>query len=148
MEELDPQLQKRVWQRVMSRDMPPLGREDLTPWLNLAQENAAAYQRLARQSQGKQGAQLRRLEGESQRLLACLRGLCRIRGERGKAAPPPQSREPAARTLEKCVHRERRLWEYFTQRSADPEQGHIYAALAQQTQNRCILALEILGRME
>lgn len=151
MEQLDQELQKRVWERVQGRekaDMPPLRQDNLKPWMMTAQENAAAYQQLARQMTGKHAEQLKKLEQETQKCIACMRGICRLRGEKVKVPALTAPKEPAQRTLEKCYHRERRLWEEAERRASDPEHGIIFGKLSRQAGERCAVLLEILGRME
>lgn len=151
MDELDRDLQKRVWQRVQYREkveMPPLGKDNLRPWMTMAQENAAAYQSLHRQFSGKEAEQLRRLQQESQRCIACMKGICRLRGEKVKQGNFQAPKEPPGRALEKCYHRERRFSEGCGEQSADSEHGIVFSRLALQAQEHCMTILEILGRME
>lgn len=151
MDELDQDLQKRVWQRVQRREeveMPPLGRDNLRPWMTLAQENTAAYQNLHRQFSGKEAEQLRRLQQESQKCIACMKGICRLRRENVKQGNLPAVKEPPRKALEKCYHRERRLWEGYEQQATDPEHGIVFGRLALQAQEHCVTIMEILGRME
>ncbi len=149
MEELDRDLQRRVWQRVQGKgDMPPLGKQNVKPWILAAQENAAAYQHLARTYSGKDAEQLKRLHQESGKCIACMKGICRLRGEKVKIAPLPQTFENQRNLLEKCYHRERRLWEQLEQQAADPEHGVVYARLARQAQEHCVTIMELLGRRE
>ncbi len=150
MDGLDRELQKRVWQRVQSREggeMPPLGQDNLRPWLTLAQENAAAYQSLSRQFTGREAERLRRLYQQSQSCAAGILGVCRLRGEQvrqGNFQPP---KEPPRKTLEKCYHRERRLWEGLRQMLTDGEYGLVFDRLAQGAQERSLLVAELLGRL-
>ena len=151
MEKLDKELQARVWQRVQSREkleMPPLGQENLRPLILAAQENAVAYQNLSRQFQGKDGEKLRRLQQESQKCIACMKGICRVRGEQVKVPQLNWEKEPAKRALMKCYHRERKLWNEWEQRSAEPEHGLVFGRLAQQAREHCVSIMEVLGDLE
>ena len=150
MEELDRELQKRVWSRVQNRgenQMPPLKQENLKVFFLPIQENIAAYQQLARQNTGKSGEKLRRLHQESQQYIACIKGICRLQGEQVKLKPLMPPKEQARRMLEKCYHREKRLWSAWEQRSLDPEHGVVFGRLAQQAREHCVTIMEILGQL-
>ena len=74
------------------------------------------------------------------------KGICRIRGEQVKVPQLQPAREPAKRMLEKCCHRERRLWEEAERRSVDPEYGPAYSRLARQAGERYAAVLESAKR--
>ena len=149
MEKLDTDLQNRVWQRVQGKNPAPTPEKlNLKPWMLAAQQNGAAYQSLLRSFGGREGEQLKRLQTESGRCVACMKGLCRLRGEKVKTMPLPQSRDNPRQLLEKCYHRERNLWQQLEQHSGDPEHGIVFARLAQQAKEHCVTIMEILGRME
>ena len=98
--------------------------------------------------QGKSAEKMRRLHQESQRCIACIKGICRLRGEPVKAPRLTAPKEPPRRTLEKCYRRERQLCAEYEARSADPEHGMVLDRLAQQAREHCVTILEILGEME
>ena len=151
MEKLDKELQQRVWQRVQNREkleMPALEQENLRPLILSVQENVVAYQNLSRQFQGKDGEKLRRLQQESQKCIACMKGICRVRGEQVKVPQLNWEKEPAKRVLMKCYHRERKLWNEWEQRSMDPDHGLVFGRLAQQAREHCVSIMEVLGDLE
>lgn len=152
MEHVDRQMEKRVWDRVRAREpaasMPPLQRENLKPWILVAQENTAVLRSLQLQLIGKQWEGLRRLEGECNRMVLSLRGICTMQGETVKLNPVPTPREVPRRALEKCYHRTRRLWEEMQRRSADPEHGPVFRKLARQSEDHCAAMAEMLGKLE
>ena len=151
MEGMNREMQKRVWERVQGRQaeqMPPLKRDNLKALLYPIQENGAAYQNLSSQLGGRDGEKLRRLHQEQRRCASCIKGLCRLRGEQVKTPPVQVPREPARRCLEKCYHREKRLWQEYEDRSLDPDHGIVFGRLAQQAREHCVTILEILGEME
>lgn len=149
MDELDRDLQKRVWQRVQGKNtMPTLGRQNLKPWMLAAQENAVTYQGLSRTFTGREAEQMKRLQQESQKCIACMKGICRLRGEKIKLGPLPQNKDNQRHLLEKCYHRERQLWENFEQQAVEPEHGIVFSRLAQQAQEHCVTIMEILGRID
>ena len=149
MDELDRELQKRVWKRVQGNStMPPLGKLNVKPWILSAQENAAAYQSLSHTLTGRESEQMKRLQMESQKCIACMKGICRLRGEKVKLGPLPPKKENQRNTLEKCYHREKQLWQNFEQHSGEPEHGIVFARLAHQAQEHCVSIMELLGRLE
>lgn len=149
--ELDREMQQRVWERVQRREpvqMPGLKRESVKPLLYPAQENSVSYQHLSRQMQGKSAEKLRRLHQESQKCIACIKGMCRLRGEQVNVPRLTAPKEPPRRTLEKCYHREKQLWMEYESRTADPEHGIVFGKLSQQAREHCVAILEVLGEME
>lgn len=149
MEYPDRDLQQRVWQRVGNRELPMLTPgESIKAWILTAQENAAAYLCMSRQPGAKEKARLQRLYRESRQWIACLRGICRMEGE--AVAVPQVVCHPEAgyRTLEKCYHRERKLWEEWERRSGESVHGPVYGKLARQAQEHCVTIMEMLGRGE
>ena len=148
MEKLDQDLQKRVWQRVQGKNsMPPLGKVNCKSWMLAAQENAAVYHRFAQSAQGREAEQLKRMYQECQKCIACLKGICRLRGERVEVRPLPREKEPRRNQLELCYSRERKLWEELDQYTCDSDHGLVYGRLARQAQEHCVTILEILGRI-
>jgi len=151
MENLDRELQAKVWQRVQNRtapDMPPLGKENVKPLLLMLQENSQAYQQLGGRLPGAEGEKMRQLRQESQRCIRCLLGICRLAGEKGKIPQPVPEKEPVKKMLMKCCRRERELWSACVQRADHPEYGIAYARLARQAGERYSGLLEVLGNLE
>lgn len=140
MEGVDKALEARVWQRVQGRDVEVDAEEPLA----LARELAEHYRQLAGKSAGNT-ERFRRLSGQMQATVRCLRGLCRIRGcpaDRGRAA---LNQEPTDRRVIKCCHLERRLSVALDRMALEPEWGRIYGRLAEDARQRCAALLEILG---
>ena len=151
MENLDRELQSRVWQRVQNRtmpDMPPLGKENVKPLLLLLQENSQAYQQLSQRLPGAEGEKLRQLRQESRKCIHCLKGIALLAGEKVKVPQLPVEKEPVKKMLMKCCRRERELWNGFVHRAEQPEFGIVYARLARQAGERYAALLELLGNLE
>ena len=149
MEQVDKAMESRVWQRVQARpDVQLSQRDNLKPWILAAQENAAAFRNLSLQLIGKQWDGLRRLEGESSRMVHSLRGICALRGEPVKLTPLPTPREAPRRCLEKAFHRTCRIREEMEKRCADPEYGAVFRSLARRSEDQCAALAELLGRLE
>lgn len=151
MEKLDRKMEERVWSRVQGRimpDMPLLRRENLKLLILEAQENAVAFRTLALQLIGKPWESLKGLESESMHLVGTLRGLSALQGEPVKLTPLPQQRDQPRKTLEKCFHRARHLWEELDRRSQDPEYGMVYRKLRELSQEHCARIAELFGKLD
>ena len=151
MEKVDKQMERRVWQRVQSRQetpMPAPRQENLKPWVLVAQENTAVLRSLQLQLIGKQWEGLRRLEADSSRMVQALRGICLMQGEAVRLHPVPTPKEPPRRALEKSFHRTRRLREEMAKRSADGEFGIVFQSLGRKCEDLCASLAEMLGRLE
>lgn len=151
MEQLDRELQKRVWQRVQSREeaqAPQPAQDNLKALLLTAQENRVAYGQLRRQMGPKNRETLAKLQRQTGRSITCIQGICRLRGETGKVPQLPAVREPVRRGLEKCYHRERKLCMEWERRTGDPEYGPVFAQLAGQSREHCTTIMQMLGEME
>lgn len=146
MEKFDPEKAARVWERVQSRQMPELAREDPAVLIREAAALARMYRALAKQIPGADGERLGRMSGECRRCADCLRGIGIIRG--GKLGAPQgedDGRRQSRRLLESCCHRERDLQGALSRQTVDPEWGHIYRRLAEESERRCTAVLELLG---
>ena len=150
MNSYDPEVARRVWQRVQ-QPMPEASVSAL-PIPNLSElmagkwQDAAIYQQL---SKGLQNAAFHKLQEEEQAQLACLQGIYAMRnGSRPpihQAAPKPM---PAEAALRRCCSRELQSYKAYLALSSDPEYGPVFARLARQELEHCLLALELLGRFE
>lgn len=151
MEKVDKQMEKRVWQRVQSRQEatpPPVRQDSLKPWVLVAQENTAVLRSLQLQLIGKQWEGLRRLEVDSGRLVQTLRGICQMQGESIRLSPVPTPKEVPRRALEKSFHRTRRLREEMVKRCADGDFGIVFQSLARKCEDLCAALAEMIGRLE
>lgn len=151
MEKLDKELQNRVWQRVQNREpvpMPQLPEENLKSLLLTARENLVAYTQLQKQMGPGMRENLNRLRLETQRSIACMQGICRLRGEPIKSHRMEPMRENDRRMLEKCYHRERKLCTAWEQRAVDPEYGMVFQKLSRQAGEHCTMLMELLGTLE
>lgn len=150
MEKLDRELQKRVWGRVQSREDPilpqPVG-DNLKALILLAQENSVAYQHIARQMHQRDRERILLMHRESRQCIACMKGICRLRGESVQEPRLPGANGDIRRNLEKCYRRERQLWAEWERRSTDPEHGMVFSGLAGQARGHCMTILEMLGKI-
>lgn len=148
MEQFDPEVAARVWQRVQGRQEAEPAGEDLRLLMQTEMELAAVYRRLAGQASGRSRELLRRLyEGEMANL-ACLKGIQTLRGgQMPKGNTLPGGKEGAGKALEKCYHRTRRLAGEYTARSAEAEFGAVFYTMAERERELCALAAEVIGEM-
>ena len=150
MNNLDKQMEKRVWQRVQSRQETPVPprQESLKPWILVAQETAAVLRALQLQLIGKQWDGLRQLERDSARMVHTLRGISAMEGQIVRLSPVPTPKEMPRRALEKCFHRTRRLREELERRCADEQYGLVFRNLAEKCGELCTSLAEMIGRLE
>ncbi len=147
MENLDENLEARVWQRVSN--CPRQEREDLRPLLLAAWEAAAAYRSLTGQLTGRQRQRAQSLYDRAMESVAILKGIQRLRGTEPEALrPQPAQKEPPRRALERCFHRCRRLRTEYMARTLDPETGSLFQALGDREAENGLLLARMLGSLE
>ena len=151
MQTYDPQKAARVWKRVQSAQIPEerehpadnLKELILNEWVT-----AATYAQLARQLQHQSSA-LQTLSREDHAHGACLRGMYSLKtGEKCPVHMPKPEKEPPEITLRRCYGLEMRSLKAYEARSEDPEYGHVFAKLAEQEQEHCMVLLRIIGSLE
>lgn len=150
MDHVDKQMERRVWQRVQSRqEIAPQPRQDsLKPWILVAQETTAVLRALQLQLIGKQWDGLRQLERDSARMVHTLRGISAMEGQIVRLNPIPTPKEPPRRALEKCFHRTRRLQEELEKRSAAGDYAPVFRVLTNRCADLCTALAEMIGRLE
>ena len=150
MDKVDKQMERRVWQRVQSRQevAPPPRQESLKPWILVAQENTAVLRALQLQLIGKQWDGLRQLERDSARIVHTLRGISAMQWQVVHLNPVPTPKEIPRRALEKSFHRTRRLREEMERRGTDGEYGHVFRILADKCAELGTVLAEMIGRLE
>lgn len=159
MEKFDPDVAKRVWQRVTApaecSPTPPLPpaytppqAPDLGMLLARITRLAAIYRQLAGRLTGQSRVLLQKLAAAKQNQLAYFKGLCALSG--GCKAPrlPPMDKTAPRLLLEQCYGWESQLLEFFDERASDRRLGHIYSHLAQQQRGSCLQLLILLGRQK
>ena len=143
----DRKLEAQVWQRGRATaEEPP--RSDLRQLQREAMELAAIYRNLVAQFTGRQQEQARRLylgEKANAQALAGIGLLSRQQGEALKLWQP--GKEPAGKVLERCYHRTRRCMTEYLARSAEPEFGSVFRALADREGEHCAVIAELLGSL-
>ncbi|MDO5400101.1 MAG: hypothetical protein Q4F17_03850 [Eubacteriales bacterium] len=145
MEKMDASLERRVWQRVSRGPQPQ--REDLRPLVQAAREAAGDYRFLAAHLTGAAGDQAKRLYELAQDTAACLRGVQLLRGAApGKQGPVPGGQSGLRPVLERSCRRARTMAGEYMARSADPECGPVFMALAQREQDAFGRLVSLLGQ--
>ena len=122
-------------------------REELRAMLAACTEAAAGYEYLLNLYPGKYRDQLRELFRGEMEAVACLRGMALLAGETpGKQKFPPAPRgESTRRILERAYRLTAAAADRYEARSG--QNGRLFAALAKQAEERCVLICQILGRL-
>lgn len=140
-------MEQQVWQRVWNQqeEQP---RSDLRQLQLAAMELAGIYRHLAGSLTGKQREKAKQLyEGELE-TAAILKGLGILSGRQEDVLTIwNPAKAPGKKLLEKCYHQTRRCLVDYTARSAEPEFGCVFHALAEQAGKRCCLIAQLLGSM-
>ncbi len=144
MREADQAMEQRVWQRVAER---PVVVQDTKPLLLAAREQAAVYDRLAKQMTGKNREIVGKLWKKEAENVACLKGICALQGIPVKRTVFTAPKEPPRQALERSYHKTRRAQTEYLARSVGGEFGEVYRTLADRSREQCVLLAEILGRL-
>ncbi len=153
MNSYDPELARRVWQRVQrpveSTPAPAPAQPNLTDCMLQKQQDAALYLHLSRRLPGKDGVAMQRLYEEEMGQLNCLKGLHILQAGHCPSLPGATPRqEPVEVILKRCCTREMESRKRYEALSADPVHGPLYGAFARQELEHCRILLEIMGHRE
>ena len=147
MENYDPQMAARVWQRVKGSQQPENEAAQLQAMIHQAHNAASVYLQLSRRFQGKDAAALHRLSEDAQSQAACLQGIYSlIAGQTAVSHAPSVPQEPPEATLRRCYGKSMQALAQYEQWSSHKEYGPAFARLAQQEQDHCRTLLELLGK--
>ena len=140
------EMEKRVWQRVMAQP-----RQEASNLKTLAidtQEALGEYRQLLKakvESIREVGRQLLKVEQEN---MACLRGLHYLQtGEQMKVSMGNLFPVDLKRMVRRYHSARRQLMEY-TARSAEPEWGCVFQAMAKRQEGQCDRLCQLLGYMK
>lgn len=144
MEHYDPQMAKRVWQRVQGGSAAPGA--DLARVLTAQQELLGIYRQLAKALPDK-AALFRELWEQTHRQWLCLSGV-RLLTLGGRPAQTPLS--ASANTADALLRKAwTKIWQllqlYGAAAAAGGEYGFVYALLQEQSQGHARTILELLG---
>ena len=142
MERIDPQMAKRVWQRVQGDEM------SVRPLLAAERRCYGAYRQLRRMLPGKSRA-LQQMEESCQHRIRCLLGIDNLlTGASTPELPLKPRQETPQGLLRHCYQQSASLAADYQRRGEHPEYGPVFLELAGQMRQQCIKLLEILGDME
>ena len=149
MEKYDPEMAKRVWQRVRGEaGQTPPQYPSVRALLLAELEQGALLLQLSRQLQGGGKEIARRIYKENQTQGNILRGICFcMTGKRPLLKVAPASLLNPENALRKCYTFSLRAVREYENRTADPEYGATFAALAKEERAHCALLLELLGSL-
>ena len=159
MENFDPAVAARVWQRVTKPaedfPMPPLPPAysppkgpDLGMFLARITWLESTYRRLASGSTSESRALLQKLAATKQQQKTYFKGLCALSGGCATTQQPPMDKTAPRLLLEQCYNWETQLLEFCEDRTQDRRLGHVYSHLAQQQRGSCLQLLILLGRQK
>ena len=142
MENIDANMEQRVWQRVRGEGKPG----GLQALAAAEQSAAAVYLMLSRSAQGLEKAMLRQLFERERSHGRCLNGMSILSDDRAlsvRTAPPANDRPEVA--LRKCYAQTLRAIREYESRREDGEYGHVFREMARQEREHCRMILELLG---
>lgn len=146
MENIDPALATRVWQRVQNGPAEAAVPDIPMDLLLGAQSDAQALSALARRLKGRQAEFAQTLAREERAQAACLRGICAFTVERSSRLPAQSNAPESTRSLlRRCYGSHLRRLAEYERRAGDPEFGPAYETLARQERRHCAQLLELLG---
>jgi len=136
--------EQQVWQRVFSPAEQP--GSDLRSLRMGAMELAAAYRYLQGILPGKQRETVRQLQEGELANSAALKGVMQLSGQGEEILKIwNPSREPGGKLLERCYFKTRRAMVEYMGRSAEPEFGVVFRALADREGRHCLELVQLLG---
>lgn len=144
MEHFDHQLAARVWQRVQENRPPVRLPEQVPGFLQEELSDLNLYRQLSVQLPGHK-SQLQQLAAITRQCAAILRGILFLMDAQPEAVAFPKPKELPGAALRRSYRNTLLRLEQYRQQEAHPEYAPGFSALAQNSQNRCRLLLEILG---
>ena len=147
MENYDPAMARRVWQRVRGEEPPSAGGPSLQTLMEEAWEDAQRYRQFSRRHRGKVAALYAQLHRQTMEHLRLLKGVCALSDQCNPvltSIPPRQ--EPENIVLRRCYGRALQRLHWYTAKENDPRYGHILLPLIRQTQQHTRLLLQLMTR--
>ena len=138
-------LEQRVWQRVKGHQEPE--NSDLKQLAMESQQAAAEYRNLLRsklESHREFGRQLLKAEQEN---LAALKGLYFLQTGNAMRLPMESGMHWDTKKMVRRYHMSRRTLAEYMARSAEPEWGCVYLAMAKRQEQQCDRLAQLLGHM-
>lgn len=147
MENFDPAMARRVWQRVRGEASPPCNGPSLQVLMEEAWEDAHCYRHFSRRHRGKTSALYTQLHRQTMEHLRTLKGICALCDQCNPVFPPIQPRqEPEGILLRRCYGRAMQRLSWYAANENDPRYGQILPPLIRQTQHHTQLLLQLMTR--
>ena len=143
MQEIDQELQQRVWDRVNGSGTKP----SLQAMAARERTAAAAYLMLSRQMQGRAKELLRQLYHRAQTHSRYLSGMNILLEGRPLSVHtvPPEGTRPAV-LLSRCYAGALKAAAEYENHAADSQTGAVFSRMAREERENCAMLLEILGQ--
>lgn len=145
MEQIDPAMARRVWQRVRGDSPPAAAGASLQTLMEEAWEDAQLYRQLSRRHRGKRSALFLQLYRQTAEQLRLLKGICALTEQCDPVLKPvPGRREPEEIILRRSYGRALQRLRWYADHESDPRYGHVLTQLIRQTQNHTRLLLGLM----
>ena len=141
MENIDPKMAQRVWQRVTEGT----ARQSLKPLVYTLGETAMLYQKLSVQLKGGNSERMKQMANQTRKFAEALRGMGHLRGEKIQVAQPKMTKDLDRHLPEKCCRRAQLLAQELESRNMDPEWGKVFEILAVNQWEDALFLLTLLG---
>ena len=147
MENIDPAMARRVWQRVRGETAQPRSGPSLQILMEEVWEDAHSYRYLSRRHRGKTSALYAQLHRQTMEHLRILKGICALCDQCNPVLTPTQPRrEPESIFLRRCHGRALQRLNWYAANENDPQYGHLLPPLIRQTNHHTQLLLQLMTR--
>jgi hypothetical protein len=144
MQQIDPRLSERVWNRVMGTAPP--APEPLLELIHLEWTDVSAALYLALRHKGQEAALLRTIARQDQSHAKSLTGLYYLlTGQKPTVTTPPPKAEPTDAALRHIIAEKLRRAQNYSIHTADPDYGFLFRLREEQELQHIGMLLEILG---
>ena len=146
MENIDPAMAQRVWQRVRGEAPPPCSGTALQTLMEEAWEDAHQYRYLSRRHRGKRSALYAQMYRQTMEHIRLLKGICALCDQCKPVLTPVQPRkEPESILLRRSYGRALQRLNWYTSNESDPRYGHLLPPIIRQTRQHTQQLLQLLS---
>ncbi len=147
MEHYDPEMARRVWQRVQGNTPPVCDGPSLQSLMEDAWEDAKVYRLLSRRHRGRRAALFTQLHKQTVEQLRLLKGICALSNQCSPVLNNALVRqEPENILLRRCYGRALQRLSWYSAKEGDPQFGHTLPPLIRQTQQHTRWLLQLMTR--
>lgn len=147
MAQIDPEMARRVWQRVQGEAPGQSNTPSLQTLMEDAWEDAKVFRQLSRRHRGKRAALFLQLHRQILEHLRILKGICALTQRCDPVFPPaPPRQEQEGILLRRSYGRALQRLSWYSANEGDPRYGHLLAPLIHQTRNHTRLLLQMMTR--